>query len=473
MREGEDFAGYTILRRLGAGGMGEVYLARHPRLPKQVAVKLLNGSVSTDSAFRERFLREADLSASLWHPHIVGVHDRGEHDGQLWIAMDYVDGQDAAALLSSRYPAGMPVELVTAIVTAVGSALDYAHKQGLLHRDVKPANIVITDADDPAERRILLTDFGIARQLDDVSGLTQTNMTVGTVAYTAPEQLRGESIDGRADQYSLAATAYQLLTGTTPFPSSNPAAVIGSHLTVPPPPLTQSRPDLARLDPVLALALAKKPEDRFRHCADFARALSEQADRTADPAQPFAVTAAAPIPPRFVPVGDNTGRQPRWASPTVVVLGAVAAVGLVIIGALLVGRKSGSAPASAPPTPTPPTVTVPETITKTVVPPAVAAEPVTTPPLRTEVARTAIIVGTCDEGGSCGVRQRTAPYNDAPRMFPAALQDGARVTVVCGITGDLRSSQGYGSSRVWFRLDNGSYINSVYTDTPPADVPSC
>src|SRR6185312_2526010 len=160
------------------------------------------------------------------HPHIVSVHDRGEYEGQLWISMDFVDGLDAARLLASRFPAGMPTDQVVRVVTAVASALDYAHKQGLLHRDVKPANIMLThfdDDDDDDERRILLADFGIARNLDDISGLTATNMTVGTVAYSAPEQLMGEDIDGRADQYSLAATAYHVLTGSQLFPHSNPA----------------------------------------------------------------------------------------------------------------------------------------------------------------------------------------------------------------------------------------------------------
>jgi serine/threonine-protein kinase len=144
----------------------------------------------------------ADLASKLWHPHIVSVHDRGEYDDQLWIAMDYVDGFDAARLLTSRYPAGMPFDQVRRIVTAMASAVDYAHKQGLLHRDVKPANIMLTHVDDDYDRehRILLTDFGIARNVDEVSGLTLTNMTIGTVAYSAPEQLMGEEVDGRADQ---------------------------------------------------------------------------------------------------------------------------------------------------------------------------------------------------------------------------------------------------------------------------------
>jgi serine/threonine-protein kinase len=167
---GASFAGYTILRLLGSGGMGEVYLAQHPRLPRRDAVKILPQAMTADSEFRERFHREADLAATLWHPHIVGVHDRGEFDGQLWIAMDYVEGADAGQLMKDQHPAGMPVHDVCAIVTAVAGALDYAHQRGLLHRDVKPANILLAEPEDD-ERRILLADFGIARQFADVSGL--------------------------------------------------------------------------------------------------------------------------------------------------------------------------------------------------------------------------------------------------------------------------------------------------------------
>jgi serine/threonine-protein kinase len=165
--------------------------------------------------------------------------------------MDYVDGLDAARLLADRYPAGMPVEEVLRIVTAVAGGLDYARKQGLLHRDVKPANIMLTHLDDDGEQRILLTDFGIARDITDISGLTTTNMTVGTVAYSAPEQLMGEDIEGRADQYALAATAYHLLTGSQLFPHSNPAVVISRHLNAPPPAIADTRAELAGLDPIL------------------------------------------------------------------------------------------------------------------------------------------------------------------------------------------------------------------------------
>lgn len=302
---GQKFAGYTIVRRLGVGGMGEVYLTEHPRLPRLDALKVLPEAVSADAEYRVRFEREADLASTLWHPHIVGVHDRGEAEGQLWISMDVVDGRDAGYLLAEKYPNGMPAADVVEIVTALASALDYAHKRGLLHRDVKPANIMLTERGEDGQRRILLADFGIARAIDDASGLTGTNMTVGTVAYCPPEQLMGDPVDGRADQYALAATAYHLLTGTTVFPHSNPTAVIGRHLTSPPPRLSETRPELSAADPVLAAALAKEPGDRFARCSDFAQALAEQIA----PARPPAAGPTTPAPAAPKP-------RPRTASAT-------------------------------------------------------------------------------------------------------------------------------------------------------------
>src|ERR1700739_1353476 len=230
---GEVFAGYTILRVLGTGAMGTAYLVQHPRLPRQDALKVLSEEWTADPQYRARFLREADVVASLSHPNILEIHDRGEYDGQLWIAMAYVKGTDAATLLRERYPSGLPIGDALEIITAVGSALDYAHQRGLLHRDVKPANILL----DSQTRRIFLADFGIARRIDDISGLTETNMAVGTVSYAAPEQLKGEPLDGRADQYALACTAFHMLTGAPPYVDSNPAVVITKHCMSPAPSL--------------------------------------------------------------------------------------------------------------------------------------------------------------------------------------------------------------------------------------------
>src|SRR5690348_9584777 len=271
---GEVFAGYVIRRLLGTGGMGEVYLAQHPRLPREDALKVLSLDSTADDEFRARFNREAELAATLWHPHIVGVLDRGEFDGRLWISMDYVDGTDAGRLLRENYVGGMPARDVFEIVTAVADALDFGHERRLLHRDVKPENILVTAADGH-RRRVLLTDFGIARRIDDVSNLTEANVAIGTISYVAPEQLLGKPLDGRADQYALAATTFHLLTGAPPFQDSNRAVVLSHHLGAPPPRISERRPDLAHLDAVLTRALAKDPDQRYPTCVDFARALTK------------------------------------------------------------------------------------------------------------------------------------------------------------------------------------------------------
>ena len=281
---GEVFAGYVIQRVLGTGGMGEVYLAQHPRLPRHDALKILSSASTADEEFRARFNREAELAATLWHPHIVGVLDRGEFNGRLWISMDYVDGTDAGRLVRERHPSGMPEEDVSEIVTAVADALDFGHDRRLLHRDVKPENILVTTADGH-RRRVLLTDFGIARRIDDVSNLTDANVAIGTISYVAPEQLLGKPLDGRADQYALAATTFHLLTGAPPFQDSNRAVVLSHHLSTPPPRISERRPDLAHLDAALARALAKDPGERYPNCVDFARALTQQ-DASRDVAAP-------------------------------------------------------------------------------------------------------------------------------------------------------------------------------------------
>lgn len=340
---GTKFAGYTIQRMLGSGGMGEVYLARHPRLPRQDAIKVLRSDISADPDFMERFNREADLAAKLWHPHIVGIHDRGRFRGRLWISMDFVDGPDVGRLIREQFPNGMPAQDAIEIVTAVAGALDYAHAQGLLHRDVKPANIMVSDIE-TGERRILLGDFGVARDLaDDSSGLTATNMTVGTAVYAAPEQLMGLALDSRTDQYSLAVTAYHMLTGEPPFQHSNPAVVIGQHLNAPVPALAETDSQLAPFDAAISRALAKDPNERFSTCTDFARALERSQDSGIGLAptpslnvaetmpRPVASTEHADIPRR----DEHTAAQPRKDRGRVVPLVVAAAAAAVLIVAIV------------------------------------------------------------------------------------------------------------------------------------------
>lgn len=327
---GEVFAGYAVVRSLGSGGMGEVYLVDHPRLPRRDALKVLPLALTADREYRERFNREADIVANLWHPHIVGVHDRGEFNGQLWITMDYVEGTDAGRLLQERRNRrGLPPEGVVRIVSAVADALDYAHERQLLHRDVKPSNILLSDAD-PNRQRILLADFGIARWVNDSTGLTATDMTVGTVAYAAPEQLMGETIDGRADQYALAATAFHLLTGQQPFQHTNPAVVISQHLTAPPPAIADRVPELSQLGPVFTKALAKKREDRYPTCMDFADSLKRHlAGAPQDLGADEATLAASKA--RRATATPGQRHWTRWgvvAAAVVALAGAAVAIGL-------------------------------------------------------------------------------------------------------------------------------------------------
>jgi Protein kinase domain len=364
LEAGQVFAGYTILRTLGAGAMGTVYLAAHPRLPRQDALKVLPADLTGDAEFRARFLREAELAASLSHPHIVRIHDRGEFDGQFWISMDFVAGTDASRLLLENYPRGMPLTEVVPIITGVASALDYAHHRGLLHRDVKPANILLADPDGQ-QRRVFLADFGVARRMDDALGLTATNMTVGTVAYAAPEQLKGEPMDGRADQYALACTAYHLLTGAPPYDYSNPAVVISQHVAAPPPAIGQHRPDLAGLDAVFATAMAKEPGGRFGTCGEFAHQLmgvGVVSAYTQDTQPAIGVTMPALPLLGTAPTRKGLARQPRVLIPAL--LGVLLLVAGGIFAAVKLTQHPHPATSAAHPTagaPKPPPNTGPFT----------------------------------------------------------------------------------------------------------------
>ena len=358
LAEGDVFAGYTVVRKLGAGGMGEVYLVQHPRLPRYDALKILPVELTFDREYLERFNREADVVARLWHPQIVGVHDRGEYDGQLWITMDFVEGTDAARLLAEHGGGGLPPEDVVRIVTGVADALDYAHQQELLHRDVKPSNILLAQSDSKFSRA-LLADFGIARWVADTAGLTATDMTVGTVAYAAPEQLMGQALDGRADQYALAATAFHLLTGQQLFQHDNPAVVISNHLTASPPAIGERIPELSGLGPAFERALAKLPADRFDTCTDFAEAMAHGLSEAAQGLGATDRTVAAPASGRQNIHVKNAAGGSRRLRLGLLSAGAAAVLvgGAIAIGVAIANREEPAAQrAPAPPAASTPAV---------------------------------------------------------------------------------------------------------------------
>ncbi|MBA2416037.1 MAG: protein kinase [Geodermatophilaceae bacterium] len=298
--------------------MGTVYLAHHPRLPRKDALKLLRADLSADPGFRARFEREADLASRLDHGNIVTVYDRGCTDEQLWIDMQYVDGIDASQALEGT-PAAMTVDRVLRIVGEVGSGLDFAHRHGLWHRDVKPANILLADSNDPEEpERVLLTDFGVAKAVDEARQLTSTGNMLATLAYAAPEQIESRALDHRVDIYALGCVLYELLTGMVPFPEDTAYATMAAHLNKPPPRPSAVLSSLpAGLDDVVARAMAKNREDRFASCRELAKAARATLNPPAEPARPIARVSTAPVTQvQSVPRPPAPGPVPTAEPPT-------------------------------------------------------------------------------------------------------------------------------------------------------------
>jgi serine/threonine-protein kinase len=269
---GATAAGFCIVRQLGYEEFGELYVAEHPRLPRQQVLHLIPAEISVDLDYRDRFTQESDQAAALWHPNIAGLTDRGEFEDQLWLSTEYIDGCDVAQLLGDSHHDGMPPRMVIEIVSAIADALDYAHDCGVLHRYVNPGNILVSKS--PADRkRIALTGFGVARPEGAHNTLTRAGLFIGTAGYTAPEQLMGDELDGRADQYALAASAFHLLTGAPPFAHFNPSVVVNRQLNDRAPRPSEIRPDLIEFDAIFARALSQDPVDRYRRGRDFAKAL--------------------------------------------------------------------------------------------------------------------------------------------------------------------------------------------------------
>lgn len=290
-RIGTVFAGYRIEALRGRGGMSVVYRAENPRLGNVVALKLLSAELAEDETFRERFVRESRTAASIAHPHIIPIHDAGDAEGVLYIAMRYVEGPDLKALAQE----GLPPERALRIGAQVASALDAAHALGMVHRDVKPANVLVEAGAEGADHAYL-ADFGLTKHVESHTGLTGSGQFVGTIDYMAPEQIEGRQVDARADVYALGCVLFECLAGTPPFKRETDVAVIWAHMRDEPPPLSSVRPGLsAAADKVFAKALAKEPGERHESCGELVRelrrALGEQA---ADPAAAPTVVGGAP-----------------------------------------------------------------------------------------------------------------------------------------------------------------------------------
>jgi hypothetical protein len=296
-------AGYRILGPIGRGGMGVVYRAEEVALDRLVALKVLAPALLGRDEFRQRFLREMRIAASIEHPNILPIYRAGEDQGLLYLAMRYVDARDLREVLRR----GGPLEASRAvwIVDQVAQALDAAHQRGLVHRDVKPANILLTPPGTGGREHVYLVDFGVARPTTVDSSITSRDVIVGTIAYAAPEQLTGGPVDARTDVYALGCVLHECLTGRPPFTADSNQALILAHLQAPPPSIRSARPDLPpAMDAVLAQALAKDPARRFGSCGELAAAARRAIERRAP---------AVPAPPGRPVARDGPG--PAAAPP--------------------------------------------------------------------------------------------------------------------------------------------------------------
>src|SRR5436305_1454244 len=357
---------YRIMRKLGAGGMANVYLAEDQELGRRVAIKILNDRHAGDEQFIERFRREAKNAAALSHPNIVSIYDRGEAEGTYYIAMEYLDGRSLKELIVSRGPA--PVNVSIEYARQILSALRFAHRHGIVHRDIKPHNALVD-----AEGRVKVTDFGIARA--GTSQMTEAGSIVGTAQYLSPEQARGTYVDQRSDLYSLGIVLYELLTGAVPFNGDTPVEIAMKHLSTVAEPPSVRRSDVPRdLDLIVMRALAKDPDDRYQSAdemdADLDRflrgsavsAVTEEAATQilrVPPAedQPYAATAATmiapprrtaamppPPPPVYYDLDEPIHRRPVWPWIAALFFIAVAGVG----GWLLYNQISHKLASNAP-----------------------------------------------------------------------------------------------------------------------------
>jgi serine/threonine-protein kinase len=302
MRIGTQLAGYRIQAFLGRGGMSVVYLAEDLESNRKVALKLLSPELAANEQFRDRFLKESNIARTLDHPSIVQTYDAGEADGEMYIAMRYVDGSDLKTLLKVDGP--LDRERVVSVIDQVSGALDSAHVRGLVHRDVKPSNVLVqNDENADAGLRAYLADFGITKQvLQESVTLTQTGQLVGTMEYVAPEQIKGEPVDARTDVYSLGCMLYECLAGKVPFPRDIEVAAMWAHIQDTPPKVSDDRKDLPKsIDDVVARAMAKPPDDRYSTAGSLAMDLRLELGM-----------AGAVVPAEFLRERKRAKRLARW-----------------------------------------------------------------------------------------------------------------------------------------------------------------
>jgi DNA-binding beta-propeller fold protein YncE len=333
---GSEFAGHRIEAILGEGGMGVVYRARNLALDRVRALKVVAPSLSADARFRDRFRRESRLAASIEHPNVIPVHEAGERDGHLYLSMRLVEGHDLRELIGTRGP--LDPGRAAEVVRAIAAGLDAAHAAGLIHRDVKPANILVGEGTDAG--RVYLTDFGISRTTGAGETVTSTGELIGTADFVAPEQISGAPVDHRADIYALGAVLHYALTGRSPFPRENELAVLFAHANAPRPRPSESDPSLPpELDAVVARAMAIDPDERFESAGALSRSLDGALERreTVPLVVPPVTEDTPPVQPPEPPPGraEPPPRSPR-RRPLAIGLG-LAAIAAVVVAIVLIG----------------------------------------------------------------------------------------------------------------------------------------
>ena len=349
LREGEVFAGHRIDAPGGRGGMGVVYRAVHLRLERTVALKVISPELAADEGFRQRFVREAQLAASIDHPNVIDIYDASESDGLLFITMRWVQGTDLGSMLD-RY-GRLDAANTVRIISEVGFALDAAHARGLVHRDIKPGNILIADGDG----HVYLTDFGLTREAGEGGGLTRTGMFVGTTDYAAPEQIKGDRVDARTDVYALGCVLVQAVTGRVPYDRDSEMSKMWAHVNDPPPRLRERVDDVPEaLEEVVERAMAKDPDERYPSTGDLARAAGaaiqarpvRQAERT------VATGAAAPAASPAHQAGPTAG-ETIVSAPVPVAPGQTPPSGFPAVATPTAPPGAPPPPGAAPPPPGP------------------------------------------------------------------------------------------------------------------------